>query len=58
MIGPLPPALLLMIKFMFFCRLTPRASTEVDLKIKLEVAEGLSFKMKSEILSYDELWLF
>jgi hypothetical protein len=49
MIGPLPPALLLMIRFIFFRRLTPRASTEVDLKMKLEVAKGLDFKMKSEI---------
>jgi len=49
MIGPLPPTLLLMIRFIFFRSLTPRASTEVDLKMKLEVAKGLDFKMKSEV---------
>jgi hypothetical protein len=27
----------------------PRASTEVDLKMKLEVAKGVNFKMKSDI---------
>jgi len=38
-----------MIRFILFLRLTPRTSTEVDLKMKLEVAKGLDFKMKSEV---------
>jgi hypothetical protein len=38
-----------MTRFIFSRRLTPRASTEVDLKMKLVVAEELDFKMKSEI---------